>query len=69
MLVLQYRSVDGTWIDEVGYVIDQRLSAQAIFEQIAKSRGDEWKSRHRVVLRTDKVVWPPDVDPAKELGA
>lgn len=70
MLILQYRSVDGTWIDEPGYgPLDQRLSSQALFESIAASRGAEWRDRHRLVLRTDEVVWPLPIDPASQMGA
>lgn len=68
MLILQYRSIDGTWMDEVGYVIDQRLTAQAVFESIGALRGPEWSARHRMVMRTDKVVWPVEIDPATQFG-
>lgn len=58
---LQYRSVDGNWYDSGSF--SSLEGAKRIYEELAR------KSYHRVIERTDKVVWPVEIDPATQLGA
>jgi len=60
---LQYRSVDGNWYDSGSF--SNLEDAKRVYGEYLVHR----KLYYRVIERTDKVVWPIDIDPATQLGA
>lgn len=66
--VLQYRGTDGTWFDESGYALNGFEDAKLMYESLGR-RGTRWQATHRIVERSDRVVWPVEIDPASAFSA
>lgn len=61
---LQYRSVDLQWYDSSPYLtLGEAISA---YELCLANRP---RGNYRVVERSDKIVWPVEIDPASQGGA